>query len=79
MFNGFGVHTDIDQKRNCKQKQRSRFLAAAALQDLEKYFQADVFGFSDWGKDKYCANITLTRRPQAKEVNEDHQGRQVYQ
>ena len=42
-FTGFEVHADIHQKLNCKQKQRSRFLPAAALLDLEKYFQADVF------------------------------------
>ena len=70
MFNGFEVQADIDQSLNSKQKQRSRFLPVAALQDLEKYFQADVFSFSDGGEDKYCSNITLTRRPQAKEVNE---------
>ena len=42
MFNGFEIHADIDPKLNCKQKQRSRFLPTAALQDLGKYFQADV-------------------------------------
>ena len=69
-FNRFEVHADIDQKLSCKQKQISRFLPAAALQDLDKYFKAHVFSFSDGGEDKYCANITSTRRPQAKEVSE---------
>ena len=45
MFNGFEIHADIDPKLNCQQKHRSRFLPTAALQDLEKYVQADVFSF----------------------------------
>ena len=38
-----------------------------AKQDLSKYYNSGLFSISTGGIDRYCCNITLTRRPSQKE------------
>ena len=67
-FTGFTAEANIDPKINCRQKQRGRFLPKSAKDDLNRYFDSGVFCNSTGGVDRYACNITLTRRPAAKEM-----------
>ena len=43
-------------------------MPVSAKENLNKYFKSEVFSDAVEGVDKYTCNITLTRRPQAKEL-----------
>ena len=57
----------MDPSVSCKQRQRTRILPPSAMLDLNAYKESNVFIDSIGGSDCYCANITLTKRPTAKE------------
>ena len=66
-FNLWDVEAIIDPSKNCFQRQRAKFLPQSAKNDLSLYFSNGVFKQAAEGVEKYCCNITLMHRPQAKE------------
>ena len=66
-FTAFSAQAIIDPTVSCFQRQRGKFLPQSAKDDLNLYFENGVFKQAIEGVDKYVCNITLTRRPQAKE------------
>ena len=49
----------------CKQKKRSIVFPPSAERDILSYQKARVFEPSVGGTDRFCANLTLTKRPSA--------------
>ena len=66
-FPHFQASAIMDPSVSCKQRQRTRILPPSAMLDLNAYKKSNVFIDSIGGSDRYCSNITLTKRPTAKE------------
>ena len=57
----------MNETIKCHQKRRPLFVPPQAAREITQYEEAGVFGPTIGGSDQFCANLTLTKRPNAHE------------
>ena len=61
----------MSNNMSCKQKRRPLSIPPSAVTDIEQYISAGVFQPSIGGADRFCANLTLMKKPSQKQSRFD--------